>query len=688
MDNKFCKFYKWQKYVSYDNGLTWSPLNEYTKGELYESLSVDCGGGRTVYRWVLIDEYACEEVQDKYTYNFSNGDVIVITCGEDISSNVIPIHDCVTSTTVHNCVSNVPYEYARGFLSLEEAIIEEGITSIDAQAFEDCVSLTNVSMPNTIKTIGTFAFFDCYSLRNITLSENLETIKKGAFMNTRLSAVTIPNKVKKIGYAAGDDSHIVPNASQQVSTISKYEGVFENSDLITVTLNEGLEIIGARTFNYCSKLSGLTTPSTLKVLGYEGAAYALFGDSSSPSFSYVNTDIGVLQNCTSLSSVTLNEGLKIIGNNAFRGCISLTSVTIPSTVEAMYMNVFEGCSSLRYIISLATTPPPIYNYIEDSSGFHPFRNTNNCLIYVPDNSVDAYKKANVWSDVKERIVPLSSFNPSLGNKFEATYTDGTTYDVLCNDAEEELTQEVVRMHSNYKNILSARIGDCVTSIGNYAFSGCSSLTSCTIGSGVTSIGSDAFSNCKSLSSIEIPDSVTSIGIRTFNYCTSITSITIPNSVTSIGSSAFSNCSGLTSVSIGNSVTSIDTSVFSGCRSVTSVTIPDSVESIGDYSFSGCSSITSVTIPNSVTSIGNEAFRYCKSLTSVTIPTNVTSIGNYAFHYCSDLASITVNAFTPPTLGKNVFNATNCPIYVPAASLNDYKTARGWSTYASRIRPLN
>lgn len=198
MDNKFCKFYKWQKYVSYDNGLTWSPLNEYTKGELYESLSVDCGGGRTVYRWALIDEYACEEVQDKYTYNFSNGDGIVIACGEDIDSKVISTCDGVTSTTVHNCVSNVPYDYARGFLSLEEAIIEEGITSIDAQAFEDCVSLTNVSMPNTIKTIGAFAFFDCYSLRNITLSENLETIKKGAFMDTRLSAVTIPNKVKKL----------------------------------------------------------------------------------------------------------------------------------------------------------------------------------------------------------------------------------------------------------------------------------------------------------------------------------------------------------------------------------------------------------------------------------------------------------------------------------------------------------
>lgn len=686
MDNKFCKFYKWQKYVSYDNGLTWSPLNEYTKGELYESLSVDCGGGRTVYRWVLIDEYACEEVQDKYTYNFSNGDGIFIACGEgDVNINN---KDCVTSTTVHNCVSNVPYGYARGFLSLEEAIIEEGITSIDSQAFEDCVSLTNVSMPNTIKTIGTFAFFDCYSLRNITLSENLETIKKGAFMDTRLSAVTIPNKVKKIGYAAGDDSHIVPNASQVVGTISKYEGVFENSDLITVTLNEGLEVIGARTFNYCSKLSGLTTPSTLKVLGYEGAAYVLSGDSSSPTFGYVNTDIGVLQNCTSLSSVTLNEGLEIIGNNAFRGCSSLTSVTIPSTVEAMYMNVFEGCSSLRYIISLATTPPPIYSYIEDTRNFHPFNNTNNCLIYVPDDSVDAYKKANVWSDVQERIVPLSSFNPSLGNKFEATYTDGTTYDVLCNDVEEELTQEVVRMHSNYKNILSARIGDCVTSIGNYAFSGCSSLTSCTIGSGVTSIGSDAFSNCTSLSSIEIPDSVTSIGIRTFNYCTSITSVSIGNSVTSIGDNLFLGCTSLSSVTIGNSVTSIGGEAFSGCTSLSSITIPNSVTSIGNSAFKSCISLTSITIPNSVTSIDGEAFGYCRSLTSVTIPNSVTSIGDRAFYYCSDLESITVKAFTPPKLGSNAFGASSCPIYVPAYSLNDYKTARGWSNYAKRIRPLN
>lgn len=427
MENKFCKFYKWQKYVSYDNGLTWSPLNEYAKGELYESLSVDCGGGSIVYRWVLIDEYACEEVQDKYTYNFSNGDGIVIACGEGnvninnehsgsgnfkmagggaLGSNATSTCDGVTSTTVHNCVSNVPYQYAWGFGALEEATIEDGITSIDKEAFADCISLTKVSMPNTIETIDEFAFRDCYSLKNITLSENLKTLKKGAFMSTSLSAITIPSQVKKIGYAAGDDSHIVPYAAYGGSTL-RYEGVFQGSDLVTVTLNEGLEIIGAKTFNGC-RLRELTTPSTLKVLGYKGAAYVLSGDSTSPTYRYATSDIGVLQNCTSLSSVTLNEGLEIIGNNAFRGCSSLTSVTIPSTVEAMYMNVFEGCSSLQYIISLPTIPPPIHNY-NSTSVFQPFDRTNSCLIYVPDESVDAYKAASVWSDVKKRIVPLSSF---------------------------------------------------------------------------------------------------------------------------------------------------------------------------------------------------------------------------------------------------------------------------------------
>ena len=173
----------------------------------------------------------------------------------------------------------------------------------------------------------------------------------------------------------------------------------------------------------------------------------------------------------------------------------------------------------------------------------------------------------------------------------------------------------------------------VTSIGEYAFSNCTSLTSITIPSSVTSIGGGAFCWCTSLTSITIPSSVTSIGGGAFCWCTSLTSITIPSSVTSIGGDAFFGCISLTSVTIPDSVTSIGGDAFYGCISLTSVTIPNSVTNIGNAAFRGCTGLTSVTIPDSVTSIGKYAFRDCTSLTSVTIPNSVTSISDGAFDNC-------------------------------------------------------
>ena len=226
----------------------------------------------------------------------------------------------------------------------------------------------------------------------------------------------------------------------------------------------------------------------------------------------------------------------------------------------------------------------------------------------------------------------------------------------------------------------------VTSIGNSAFSRCSSLTSVTIPNSVTFIGNSAFSRCSSLTSVTIPNSVSSIENYAFYDCSSLTSVTIPNSVSSIGCAAFSNCSGLTSIDVALENThysSIDGVLYNYAQDIliqcpgakTSVTIPNSVTSIGESAFSGCSGLTSVTIPNNVTSIAWSAFSNCSGLTSidvasenthyssidgvlynyaqdtliqcpgaktsVTIPNSVTSIGGGAFYGCSGLISVTI-----------------------------------------------
>ena len=156
---------------------------------------------------------------------------------------------------------------------------------------------------------------------------------------------------------------------------------------------------------------------------------------------------------------------------------------------------------------------------------------------------------------------------------------------------------------------------------------------------VTSIGNSAFSGCSSLTSIKIPDSVTRMGDATFRNCISLTRVEIPNSVTRIGLNAFFGCSSLTSIKIPESVTSIGDSAFYNCGSLASVDIPDSVTSIGWYAFQNCSSLTSVEIPDSVTSIGKSVFQNCSSLTSVEIPDSVTWIVDYAFNGCSSLTSV-------------------------------------------------
>ncbi len=138
------------------------------------------------------------------------------------------------------------------------------------------------------------------------------------------------------------------------------------------------------------------------------------------------------------------------------------------------------------------------------------------------------------------------------------------------------------------------------------------------------------------------------------------------------------------------VTNIWNSAFSNCYSLTSITIPEGVTRIGHNAFSNCYSLPSITIPEGVASIGDSAFNYCTSLPSITIPESMANIGYMCFYGCNRLASITVRATTPPTSAYGVFQNTSSSliIYVPAASVDTYKAATNWSTYASRIQAIS
>lgn len=365
------------------------------------------------------------------------------------------------------------------------------------------------------------------------------------------------------------------------------------------------------------------------------------------------------------------------------------------------------------------------------------------------------------------------YTSSNGNVVTPYATDAFNANIVSNTYDAEKECWVIKFDGDVTTIgewafyecsslTSVTIPDSVITIGDYAFAHCSSLTSVTIPDSVTSIGNSAFEYCESLASTTIGKGVTSIGQSAFTDVTGelivkcnipdstfrwakFTSVTIGEGATTIGQSAFSECGNMTSLTISDSVTTIERGAFYRCSSLTSVTIPDSVTSIDTYAFGECFKLTDLTMGNGVTTVGEDAFsgvqnvyitdlstwckidfmntssnpmnftanlylnnelvtelvipsditeikayafRGCNSLTSVTIPEGVTSIGDSAFEYCKSLTSVYCKPTTPPTGTGNMFsnNASGRKIYVPAESVDAYKSAPywSWSTYKSNI----
>ncbi len=400
---------------------------------------------------------------------------------------------------------------------------------------------------------------------------------------------------------------------------------YGSRDSITsVVIGEGVTSIGGNAFESCGKLTSVTIPDSVTSIG--GYAFYLCRELESVTIGnhVISIADSAFRGCSALTSVTIPDSVTSIGKGAFAGCKGLTSVTIPDSVTSIGEEAFWDCKLTSVTIPKSVT----------SIGANPFRGCSGLTSIILENGNQNYKSQN------GAIITIGGDTLVVGCKSTTTIPDGVTSigDYAFHGCSE---------------LGSVTIPDSVTSIGSHAFQNCSGLVSVTIPASVTSISSSVFQNCSGLVSVTIPDSVTSIGDNAFDNCSGLTNVTIPDSVESIGKYAFYDCSGLASVTIGNHVTSIGKYAFWGCSGLTSVTIPDSVTSIGSQAFQNCSGLVSVTIPDSVTSIGDIAFSGCSELTSVTIGNHVTSIGSQAFYGCRALTSIKIPA-SVTTIGINSF----------------------------------
>ena len=269
-----------------------------------------------------------------------------------------------------------PYLF-HGCTSIRSVVIPEGVTSIADCAFWGCSSLTSITIPESVTSIGDCAFVYCSSLASITIPESVTSIGSGALYGcSSLTSIIIPEGVTSIGDKA----------------------FFDCSSLTSITIPEGVISIGENTFSGCSSLTSITIPKSVVSIG----RYAFENCSSLTSITIPESVIEIGQwafsGCSSLTSITIPEGVTAIGYCAFAYCSSLTSITIPEGVTAIGYSTFAYCSSLENVYCKAIMPP----VAGGSSIF--FLNASGRKIYVPMESVEAYKSADGWADYADSIV--------------------------------------------------------------------------------------------------------------------------------------------------------------------------------------------------------------------------------------------------------------------------------------------
>ena len=576
------------------------------------------------------------------------------------------------------------------------------VTSIGSSAFDECTSLTSVSIPNSITSIGWSAFGGCKSLTSVNIPNSVTSIGSSAFSGcSGLTSVAIPNSVTSIG-----------------------SGAFYNcTGLTSITIGNSVTEIGESAFEGCKSLTSVTIPNSVTLIREHA-----------------------FDNCEGLTSVTIGNSVTEIREWAFFNCDIIKIYSAAENAPAIYINSFSNFTHVNCVVYIPQTAKASYE-----SKWSIFK-----IYAVPENPIKKTYTINTPGDLinQVNIDEIESITEiKLIGKINGT--DILTLNKLVYLTSVDLSQAtIVEGGMSYYEKDNDRFGTQNNTLGGYWAYNLKFLEQVKLPNDLKVIGKYAFSEFFQIKSLEIPNSVTSIGECAFYDCSGLTSVTIPNSVTSIGSYAFNGCRALKdlkfedgdetlllernrvhssslgtyylglfsgcpiktlylgrklyseyppfaepkayannnttieSVIIGNLITEINSSILSVCENlkevhissletwckidfvennpfghehylylndelVKDIVIPESISNIKKYAFDGCSGLTSVTIPNSVTSIGSSAFRSCTSLTSVTIPNSVTSIGESAFYNCKGLTSVSIpNSVT--SIGEGAF----------------------------------
>ncbi len=461
------------------------------------------------------------------------------------------------------------FSYCTG---LKEIIIPGSVEEIGYQSFYGCTELRTLSVG--AGRIGDYAFQDCSKLYSLELLEGVEEIGEYAFVCPALSGeLLLPGTLKKIGghaftgcnRLAGD--LIIPDS---VTSIGKY-AFSDCSGFVSLYLGDSLETIGEGAFEDCSGfLGGLAFGENVRTIG-DKAFHNCRGMTGDLIISDSVTSIGYYSfRYTAFTGLTLGRSVETIGNYAFEFVPLEGELVIPDSVKSIGYGTFENCSQLTSLT---------LGYNLASIGDGAFRDCRNITsLYIDSKEIPYYSGCN------ELFRQITDF--TIGSRTEAV-SDGCFRD--CTNLKGELV-----------------LPDCIRSIGEYAFSGCTEITSLKLSANTERIGYAAFENCSGIQGIiDIPDTVTEIFGNAFDGCSGFSSLIVGDGLTSMEANLFRNCSSLTAANLGRNLTTLKSSVFQNCSSLSSVTLNAEVPpTYGSYCWSGIASPATLYVPAS----GVEAYQ--------------------------------------------------------------------------------